>query len=184
MALDLDPLTDFDRWLLAAEGFDHPIYRSRTEGPPVILLHEAPNLTPEVADLARRIAASGFRVHMPSLVGAPGKPAPNPGLGALWDICIRREFKALAGGSTRPVVGWIRALVRKIAAEAEGAPVGIIGLCFSGGFALGAATEPAVAAAVASEPALPLLASVPLVTLQRPWQGPLCGVGRKTVNRL
>ena len=34
-------------------------------------------------------------------------------------------------------------------------PVAVIGMCFSGGFALGAITDPAVGAAVMSQPALP-----------------------------
>lgn len=155
-----EPPDDFERVVFSAGAYAHGVYQSPAPGPAVILLHEAPNLTPEVIDLARHLRDAGFRIFMPSLVGEDGASAPNPSLLALGEICIRTEFAALMGRSTRPVVAWIRALAQKIASD-HGGPVGVIGLCFSGGFALGAAVEPAVTAAVACEPALPLAGSIP-----------------------
>ncbi|HEX6869214.1 MAG TPA: hypothetical protein VF119_10445, partial [Candidatus Limnocylindrales bacterium] len=64
------------------------------------------------------------------------------------------EMGALASGRTSPIVDWLRALARR-EADASGAPVAVIGMCFSGGFALGSILEPTVAAAVISQPAVP-----------------------------
>ena len=70
--------------------------------------------------------------------------------------CISREFQAFARRADRPIAEYVRALARDLHGRVGGPGVGVIGMCFSGGFALAAAVEPAVLAPVASQPSLPL----------------------------
>jgi dienelactone hydrolase len=156
MATEPDNLEDFEKGALTAAGMSFELYTSRNAGPPVIVLHEATNLTPHVARFARVLVGEGFQVFMPSLVGRAGDPPGGVDAAEWAAICLRKEFRGFVGQSTRPVVRWIRALVQKVTGPPPGRRVGVIGMCFSGGFALGAATEPAVAAAVTCQPGLPL----------------------------
>jgi Dienelactone hydrolase family len=122
----------------------------------VILMHEAPGLSDTTLGIADRLAARDFRVVMPLLLEAPrpkyGRLATAAGLAR---ICMHREFAALSGHTTSPIVDWLLALA-SIESHATGdRPVGVIGMCFSGGFALATALSPDVAASVVSEPALP-----------------------------
>jgi dienelactone hydrolase len=70
-------------------------------------------------------------------------------------ICIRREFNVWSGGKSSPFVDWLRALARKAHQECGGKGVGVVGMCFTGGFALAMMTEPAVVAPVLSQPSMP-----------------------------
>jgi dienelactone hydrolase len=56
---------------------------------------------------------------------------------------------------TNPAERWLRALAGRAHAECGGPGVGAIGMCFTGGFALAMAVEPAVQASVAGQPGLP-----------------------------
>ncbi len=71
----------------------------------------------------------------------------------LIKLCISREVHVLLTGRTSPIATWLRALAVKEKGDHPG--VGVIGMCFSGGFAIAAAGDDSVVAAVASQPALP-----------------------------
>lgn len=62
----------------------------------------------------------------------------------------------MAGRGTSPVVNWLRALGTLAHAECGGVGVGAIGMCLTGNFALAMLIEPALVAAVACQPSLPL----------------------------
>jgi dienelactone hydrolase len=70
-------------------------------------------------------------------------------------VCISREFTLFVTGRASPVTSWLRALARHEHERAGGPGVGMIGMCFTGGFALAAATDPVVIAPVLSQPSLP-----------------------------
>jgi dienelactone hydrolase len=53
------------------------------------------------------------------------------------------------------VVTWLRALAAQAHAECGGPGVGAVGMCFTGGYALAMAVEPAVLAPVLSQPGMP-----------------------------
>jgi len=55
-----------------------------------------------------------------------------------------------------PVADYLRALARDLNAKTPGKGVGVIGQCFSGGFALAAAVDDSVLAPVMSQPSVPL----------------------------
>ena len=56
---------------LFAAGKD--LYR-RGSGPAVVIAHEIPGITPEVARFARMVADDGFSVYLPHRFGTPSKP--------------------------------------------------------------------------------------------------------------
>lgn len=153
-----DDLADFERTKFTAHGITHPVFLlGPADAPPIIYIHEMPQITPEVAWAARALAKAGFRVIAPSLLGEPGQlMADAQMLPLIWRVCVRREFRAFFNpGVTRPVVQWLRALaVSEIAGGAT--KVGVIGMCFSGGFALAAAAEAPFVAAASCQPSLPV----------------------------
>ncbi len=145
---DLEPFT--------AAGATHDLH-TRGSGPGVVLLPEIPGMTPQVMGLADHLVDAGFTVTVVSLFGEPGRPL-SPGYAArsFASACISREFRAFARRADRPVAEYVRAVARRLHERVGGPGVGVIGMCFSGGFALAAAVEPAVLAPVASQPSLPL----------------------------
>ena len=137
-------------------GIAHDLY-TRGSGPGVVLLPEVPGMTPEVLGLADHLVDAGFTVTVISLFGEPGRPV-SAGYTArrFASACISREFRAFAKRADRPVAEYVRAVARRVHDQVGGSGVGVIGMCFSGGFALASAVEPAVLAPVASQPALPM----------------------------
>jgi dienelactone hydrolase len=124
-------------------------------GPAVLVLHEIPGLHPGVIDFARRLIAAGYTVYLPSLFGRPAAPATGREIArSILQVCVAREFTKLAD-RTSPVGGWLRALAASAYRECGGPGVGVVGMCFTGGFALATALEPSVVASVISQPAMP-----------------------------
>ena len=134
--------------------YTHSVY-TRGSGPPVIVMHELPGITQGAVTFAERVVERGFTAVLPSLVGSPRRHAGGaiPML-RIAQICISGEFRKLAIGATSPVVDWLRALARRLSGD-EHAPVGAVGLCLTGGFALAMALDPWIEASVVAEPALP-----------------------------
>lgn len=139
-----------------AAGLTHEWYRRGT-GPGVVLVHEVPGITPAVLRFAEEVVDRGFTVAMPDLVGTAGR-APSKGYlaSSLARVCISREFSTWAIGRTSPVVGWLRALGRHLHTDVGGPGIGAVGMCFSGGFALGMMLDETMVAPVLSQPSLPL----------------------------
>lgn len=152
----VDRLDDFVQGSFTHDGVAHEVFRSG-DGPAVIVIAEIPGITPKVADFARRVRALGCTVWMPVLFGVPGRPASGGAIArSMAKGCVSREFAAFATGRTEPVSMWLRALARHAHAECGGPGVGAVGMCFTGGFALGMAVEPSLIAPVLSQPSLPL----------------------------
>lgn len=148
----------FERDSFEAAGLDLAVLRSRPNGPVVILIHELASVTSTTAALAERIAAAGFTVIMPVLLDRPrARVSFGQLMRNLGTVCVAREFGAFARNASRPIVDWLRALASSEYERAgrAGPGVGVVGMCFSGGFALAMVVDPLVAAAVASQPALP-----------------------------
>ena len=137
------------------DGITHDVYR-RGDGPGVILIPEIPGATPAVIALGERLVAAGFHVVLPSIIGTPGRPVSGGYLaGSALRLCVSREFAAFARRADRPIAGFLRALARDAHAQRGGPGVGVIGMCFSGGFALATAADASVLAPVVSQPAVP-----------------------------
>lgn len=158
-AIEPDLLASWTRSAYTAAGATHDIYR-KGSGPGVIVIHEAPGLIPEVIAFGEEVVAAGFTVVMPVLFGTPGRPAtPGHFAAAIAQICVSREFTVLATGKTAPIASWLRALARHLHDETGGpdaAPgVGVVGMCFTGGYALAMMVDAPVVAPVLSQPANP-----------------------------
>jgi dienelactone hydrolase len=70
--------------------------------------------------------------------------------------CVAKEFAGLATNADRPVAHYLRALARDLNDKTPGKGVGVIGQCFTGGFALAAAVDDSVLAPVLSQPSVPI----------------------------
>jgi dienelactone hydrolase len=136
-------------------GKTKDVYRSGT-GPGVIVIHEVPGITPQVAAFGQRVVDAGFTAVMPSLFGTPGKEmSPLYALRSMAAGCISREFVTFATNKTSPISSWLQALAKRTHEDCGGPGVGVVGMCFTGGFALGMMAEPAVIAPALSQPSLP-----------------------------
>ena len=152
------PTSDLEGWTegaFEADGIRHPVFE-KGAGPGVVLLPELPGMTPEVLGLAQHLVDSGFTVVVPSPFGTPGRSMTvGYTMGTLARLCVSAEFRAFAIGASRPFSAWLRALARDLATRTPGHGVGVIGMCFTGNFALAAAVDAAVLAPVISQPAVP-----------------------------
>ena len=152
------PEADLSGWSVApftGGGYTHDVYRKGT-GPGVVLIPEIPGIHPGVLGLGNHLVDNGFTVAIPSLFGEPGKPATVGYMAAsIARACVAREFAAFATNKQRPVSLFLRALARDLNASTPGKGVGVIGQCFTGGFALAAAVDDSVLAPVLSQPSVP-----------------------------
>ena len=159
-------LDSYDKTTFTYDGKQRTVYR-RGSGPAVVVIAELPGITPKVIDFADRVVELGCSVALPHLFGEPGRD-PNKGgatravpylLSSTVPACISREFHVLAARKTSPVIEWLKALARYMHTECGGPGVGVVGMCFTGGFALAMMAEPAVLAPVLSQPSLPFSVS-------------------------
>ncbi|WP_368499029.1 dienelactone hydrolase family protein [Herbiconiux sp. A18JL235] len=152
------PTATLDGWArstFSAAGLTHDRYE-KGSGPGVVLIPELPGLTPQVLGLAEHLVAEGFTVVVPSPFGTPEREQTGGYLlRTVGRICVSAEFRAFAVNAKRPVTAYLRAVAADLAARTPAGTVGVIGMCFTGGFALAAAVDPSVAASVVSQPAAP-----------------------------
>lgn len=120
-----------------ADGF---LYR-RDEGeyPGVIHLPDGIGLRPSQQDMARRVAAEGYTVLLPNIYYRSGRPPFFPPKPDLNDEKTMARFRELTGAV--PPEAMQRdgsAYVDFLSAQpgVRSAPISIIGLCFTGAFAL------------------------------------------------
>jgi dienelactone hydrolase len=153
------PEADLSGWSASpftGGGYTHDVYRKGV-GPGVVLIPEIPGIHPGVLGLGNHLVDNGFTVAIPSLFGEPGKPVTGGYAAAsIARACVAKEFAAFATNKPRPVSLFLRALARDLNASTPGKGVGVIGQCFTGGFALAAAVDDSVLAPVLSQPSVPL----------------------------
>ena len=153
------PEADLSGWSVApftGGGYTHDVYRKGT-GPGVVLIPELPGMHPGVLGLGNHLVDNGFTVAMPSLFGEPGKRVTaGYTVASILRACVARGFAAFATNKQRPVSLFLRALARDLNVSTPGKGVGVIGQCFTGGFALAAAVDDSVLAPVLSQPSVPL----------------------------
>ena len=139
----------------SSRGVTHETFR-KGSGPVVIIVHEIPGITPAVEKFANEVVAAGFTVVMPLLVGNFGEPPSGRYMASsAAKVCISREFTTMALNKTSPIISWLRELAKYLHAEIGGKGVGAVGMCFSGGFALGMMVDDIMVAPVLSQPSMP-----------------------------
>jgi dienelactone hydrolase len=144
------------------KSMTHDVYSLElSDAPAVIVLHELFGLSPAAIQLGDYLADS-FSVYLPSLFG---RPARGGLANAARAICVRREFSFFVTGKTSPIAAWVRGLAGFAAERASGRPVGLIGMCLTGGVVFAAIADSQVGVGVASQPSLPF-----------PWLGPFTPV--------
>jgi dienelactone hydrolase len=148
-------LAGWTKGSFTAAGFTRDTFRRGT-GPAVIIVHEIPGITPKVTAFANEVVAAGFTAVMPSLVGTPGKEISGVyGMSSVLKVCVAREFTHWALNQTPPIIAFLRALARSMHQECGGPGVGALGMCFSGGFALGMMVDDVTVAPVLAQPSMP-----------------------------
>jgi dienelactone hydrolase len=148
-------LADFEPAPFTHDGKTRTVFR-KGSGPAVIVVSELPGITPPVAGFARRVSDIGCTAVMPHLFGTPGRPPSPPYLARTTaQICVSREFTTWARGRTSPVIAWCRALAAHEHQRCGGPGVGAVGMCLTGGFALGMMVDDSVVAPVLAQPSLP-----------------------------
>ena len=149
------PLGDYSEDTFGFEGKSRRIFR-RGEGPAVLVIAEIPGITPAVVDFADRVVDLGCTAVLPHLFGEPGaEPSMGNALGVVAWGCVSREFATWMTGRTSPVTVWLRALGRHEHERSGGPGIGVVGMCFTGGFALAMMVDETVVAPVLSQPSLP-----------------------------
>jgi len=149
------PLGDYTEDSFTHDGKARKVFR-RGEGPAVIVIAEIPGITPAVVGFADRVVDLGCTAVMPHLFGEPGaKPSVGNGLSTIAWGCVSHEFATWMTGRTSPVTVWLRALARHEHESCGGPGVGVVGMCFTGGFALAMMVDDTVVAPVLSQPSLP-----------------------------
>ena len=176
-----DSLTDFTVTTFSHGGKARDVYRLG-EGPAVIVIAEIPGITPKVADFARRVVDIGCTAVLPVLFGEPGAdPSVVYALRSIGPACVSKEFAAFAANRTAPITVWLRALAADAHESCGGPGVGAVGMCFTGGFALGhdarrpharAGAQPAVAARRVDEEGAGAGCSCPTTTSPGSRSGP------------
>jgi dienelactone hydrolase len=148
-------LVGWTKGSFSSAGITRDTYR-RGSGPVVIVVHEIPGITPAVTRFANDVVDAGFTVVMPDLVGTPGRDVSGAYIASsMMKVCIAKEFTTLAMKQTSPIISWLRALARSLHTEVGGVGVGAVGMCFSGGFALGMMVDDIMVAPVLSQPSTP-----------------------------
>ncbi|MBK7977474.1 MAG: dienelactone hydrolase family protein [Deltaproteobacteria bacterium] len=151
-----DCIDGFEERSFTALGASRPVYWLG-QGPGVLIVHEVPGITREVADFGRRVANHGFTAVLPSLFNEPGVEYGVRDMArALAFACVSREFSLLSRRGASPVTEWLRALGREVHQRCGGRGVGGIGMCLTGNFALTLAADSWVLAPVLSQPSLPV----------------------------
>lgn len=148
-------LTGWEKGSFTAATLTRDTYR-KGSGPVVVVVHEIPGITPAVERFANEVVERGFTVVMPDLVGTPGREVSGKYIASsMLKVCISKEFTNMALNKTSPIISWLRALARSLHNEVGGKGVGAVGMCFSGGFALGMMVDDIMLAPVLSQPSMP-----------------------------
>lgn len=119
-------------------------------GPPLILLHELPGMTPHCLHLAEELAKAGYGVYLPLFFDRFDHRQH-----AVVGICKNGEFHCFARSEAAPVASWVGELAAHINKDTSSG-VAVIGMCLTGNIPLSLMKRGGpIRAAVMSQPAMP-----------------------------
>lgn len=137
------------------------MWRTRSPGKPVLLLHAINGMSPALLEFALELETWGYRVYIPSLYGDPimGESAFGYDM-ALEALAFLKEDPRWnlhntdsAGSILEEVLSW----TRWVKGKEQGQSLTVIGNCLTGSFPLAVLAEPGVDLAVLAQPALPVM---------------------------
>jgi dienelactone hydrolase len=135
-----------------SKGVSHRIY-AHGEGPPVLVLHELPGLTPADIHLAKMLIADGYTALVPLLFGEPGD---DRFLHYFFSVCGPGQFDCGGTKQTPDAIKWLREFCVKGREKwTGGLGLGVVGMCLTGEFPLALLSDPNVRAAVMCQPTGP-----------------------------
>lgn len=130
------------------------------DGPPVIVLHELMGAGEKLFGFAEHLVRRGYGAYVPVFYGQPYRDVSPLGGLVRNRICLWRELHLFSTGRTSPLVHCLRGLVDDVSDEGR-KPVGVVGMCMTGGLVLGLLAHGGVAAGVAAQPSLPVVIPLP-----------------------
>jgi carboxymethylenebutenolidase len=131
--------------LPTADGtLDVHVFRPAGPGrwPAVVLYMDAFGVRPQLAEMADRLAASGYVVVIPNLYHRSGAFAPFDGAAVLVDGPERNRFKSMIASVDGPkAMQDTAAVLTHLDADSHVRPgaIGVVGYCMGGGYAIIAA---------------------------------------------
>ena len=146
----------FDRDVWKLDGRELEVGVTNTEGPPVLLMHPITGLTDKVLLVGQQLSATdpGYRVYVPRFFGKWG--GDGSGFGGFVHTGFSCDWKVFAKNRLGPIEQRVGALCDQIYEE-RGQQVVVIGTCLTANMAIAMLDRPSVRAAVACQPALPMV---------------------------
>ena len=166
------------------------IWRTRSPGRPVVLLHAINGISPALLEFALEMETWGYRVYLPSLYGdtIAGKSAfgYDMALEAFAFLKKDERWNLHERGDSGPILAETLAWTRWVKDKEAGKPLTVIGNCLTGNFPLAVLAEPGVELAVLAQPALPVK-NYPEILLRLPQsrqKQKALGIPAETMNQL
>jgi dienelactone hydrolase len=163
----------FVKFDVAIPGSDrrYPVWRTRSTGRPILLLHAINGLSPDLLNFALVLEDWGYRAYLPSLYGDPvkGRPAYGYDKGLASIKVIRRTgiWNPVSTESAGTIVSDLAHLARTVSAREGGRSIAVIGNSLTGSFPLALLEESCVRLAVMGQPAVPAK-RVPRIIMRLP----------------
>lgn len=137
----------------------YPVWRTRSNGRPILLLHAINGLSPELLNFALVLEDWGYRAYVPSLYGDPIGKAPAYGYDKSFaSIRVIRDsgvWNPVSTESAGKIVSDIAVIARTVSAREGGRSLAVIGNSLTGSFPLALLEERCVRLAVLGQPAVP-----------------------------
>lgn len=141
-------------------GRSYPVWRTRSAGRPVLLLHPLNGLSPDCLRFALELERWGYRAYLPGLYGDPVGDEPAYGydreLASIRVIRRAGTWNPVSTESTGPIVEDVAALARAISRREGGRSLAVVGNSLTGAFPLSLLDESCVRLAVVAQPAAPV----------------------------
>jgi dienelactone hydrolase len=137
----------------------YPVWRTRSAGRPILLLHAINGLSPDLMNFALVLEDWGYRAYLPSLYGDPIGKTPaygyDKGFASIKVIRGTGIWNPVSTESAGTIVSDIAHLARTISAREGGRSLAVIGNSLTGSFPLALLEESCVRLAVMGQPAVP-----------------------------
>ncbi|MDF1738526.1 MAG: hypothetical protein P1U86_05155 [Verrucomicrobiales bacterium] len=152
----------FERFTVTLPGKTETdaVWRTRSPGKPVVLLHAINGISPALLEFALEMETWGYRVYLPSLYGdSIGGESPfgyDMALEALAFLKKDERWNLHERGDAGPILAETLAWTRWVKDKEGGKPLTVIGNCLTGNFPLAVLAEPGVELAILAQPALPV----------------------------